>query len=122
MPSPRGSRDRARCPRGCRGWLRKLPRWQRSERRHKMAQPGRNMGIDFRQGTVDNTYIQYAPNRGGLVEMDWPVARAESWAWPQYINVGVRGPDPCERTRRHIMDSRIIEPYTRQPPQRRWPI
>jgi len=82
----------------------------------------RRMAQEFDQGTIDRTYIQYAPDRGGLVEMDWPIARAHAWAWPQYVNVGVRGPGPFEQSRRHVADARIAEPVTRQPIQRRWPI
>lgn len=82
----------------------------------------RSMQADFDQGCVDRTYIQYAPNRGGVVEMDWPIARAETFAWTQYVNVGVRGPGPFDQARRDVMANRISEPVNSQPVQRRWAI
>lgn len=84
--------------------------------------PRRNMAAEFDQGTIDRTYIQLAPDRGGLVEMDWPLARANAWAWPQYVNAGLRGPGPFDQSRRHVMDTRIQEPYTSQPVHRRWSV
>ncbi len=82
----------------------------------------RNAAAEFEQGTVDRTYIQYAPDRGGEVEMDQPLARAESWAWPQYLNAGVRGPAPFELARGRAAATRITEPVTSQPVQRRWAV
>lgn len=82
----------------------------------------RNMAIEFDQGTIDNTYIQFAPNRGGEVEMDWPIARARHYAWPQYLNAGIRGPGPFDQSRRDVMATRIAEPVTTAPIQRRWVI
>jgi hypothetical protein len=80
------------------------------------------MAAAFDQGCVDRTYIQFAPNRGGEVEMDWPLARAQHYAWPQYVNAGVRGPGPFDQSRRDVMATRIAEPVTTQPIQRRWAI
>jgi hypothetical protein len=87
-----------------------------------MRDSQRNMALEFDQGTVDRTYIQFAPDRGGLVEMDWPMARALHYAWPQYVNVGVRGPGPFDQSRLHVTASRIQEPVSTQPIHRRWPI
>ena len=80
----------------------------------------RSMVVDFAQGTIDRTYIQYAPDRGGLVELDWPLVRAEHYEWPSYVNAGVRGPGPFDQARRRVMDSRIQEPVSTQPIQNRW--
>lgn len=82
----------------------------------------RRMAAEFDQGTVDRSYIQYAPNRGGVVEMDWPLARAHGFAWTQYVNVGVRGPGPFDQARQHVLSTRIQEPYTSQPVHNRWSI
>jgi hypothetical protein len=40
----------------------------------------RSMGGEFAQGCVDETYIQLAPDRGGVVE-NMPVERMD---WPTY--------------------------------------
>jgi hypothetical protein len=75
------------------------------------------MGAEFRQGSIDRTYIQVAPDRGGLVEMTWPIERATTWAWPQYRNVEVHGQDPFAVSRAHVA-ARPIEPLTRYVPRR----
>ena len=80
------------------------------------------MALEFDQGCVDRTYIQYAPDRGGEVEMDWPLARAHVYAWTQYVNVGVRGPSPWEQSRIHHMNTRIQEPYSTKPLHNKWAI
>lgn len=83
-----------------------------------MAEPhDRSMTAELIQGTIDNTYIQIAPDRGGLVELSWPVERATTWAWPQYRNVEVRGEDPFAISRRHVA-ARPVEPWSRYVPLR----
>jgi hypothetical protein len=87
-----------------------------------MRNSNRSPAAEFDLGTVDRTYIQYAPDRGGEVEMEAPLARAEFWAWPQYVNAGVRGPAPFELARGRVNATRIAEPVNSKPVQRRWAI
>jgi hypothetical protein len=75
------------------------------------------MQAEFVQGTIDRTYIQIAPDRGGLVELSWPIERATTWAPYQYLNVEVRGSDPFAVSRAHKA-ARPIEPYSRYVPRR----
>jgi hypothetical protein len=82
----------------------------------------RRMAAEFDQGTVDRTYIQLAPDRGGVVEYDWPLARANFWEWPNYINAGLRGPGPFDQSRLHHLSTRIQEPLSTKPVHNRWPI
>jgi hypothetical protein len=57
----------------------------------------RSMGAEFAQGTVDNTYIQLVPNRGGVVEnppyerLTWPsYAQAEQHIDPPFMEAHMR--------------------------------
>jgi len=60
----------------------------------------RSMNAEFRQGSIDNSYIQVAPNVGGLVEMDWRIDRA--LALPlQYAAAERRMMDPFDFARAH---------------------
>jgi hypothetical protein len=87
-----------------------------------MAYPvdGRSMTDEFRQGCIDNTYIQIAPNIGGLVEMDWRVDRAVNAAPFQYLNAEITPQDPFDFARRHRSGrtGEDIEPYSRYLPRR----
>ena len=77
----------------------------------------RDMDEEFRQGTIDNSYIQIAPNRGGMVEMADPIDRALNWAPYQYLNVEVHGLDPWAVARQHRA-ARPVEPLSRYVPRR----
>jgi hypothetical protein len=57
----------------------------------------RSMGAEFAQGTVDETYIQLTPNRGGVVEnppydrMTWPTyGQAELHIDPPFTEAHMR--------------------------------
>jgi len=84
-----------------------------------MARPndGRSMTDEFRQGCIDNTYIQIAPGVGGLVEMDWRVDRAVNTMPFQYLNAEIRPQDPFDFVRRHHAGT-DIEPYSAYLPRR----
>jgi hypothetical protein len=84
-----------------------------------MAYPtdGRSMTDEFRQGCIDSTYIQIAPNMGGVVEMDWRVDRAVNTAPFQYLNAEIKPQDPFDFARRHRVGE-PIEPYSRYLPRR----
>jgi hypothetical protein len=84
-----------------------------------MARPadGRSMTDEFRQGCIDNSYIQIAPNIGGVVEMDWRVDRAVNTAPFQYMNAEIRPQDPHDFARRHRV-GQDIEPYSAYLPRR----
>lgn len=73
----------------------------------------RRMGAEFLQGTIDNTYIQLAPNRGGLVEIPHLIDRAANDAPYQYLNVEVHGDDPfaVARARRAEQPVEVISRY-----------
>jgi hypothetical protein len=72
---------------------------------------------EFSQGCVDRSYIQLAPDRGGLVETAGPVDRAINWAPFQYMNVEVRGRDPFDIARAHRL-GQPVENYSRYLPRR----
>jgi hypothetical protein len=61
----------------------------------------RSMEAEFRQGCIDNSYIQIAPGVGGLVEMQGRVDRAINQMPYQYLNVEVKGMDPFDIARVH---------------------
>jgi hypothetical protein len=56
----------------------------------------RSMNADFTQGSIDNTYIQLAPNRGvpenlPIERLDWPQYRnAEKWPESPFLESHVR--------------------------------
>lgn len=50
----------------------------------------RSMGAEFAQGTVDSTYIQLTPNRGGVIENP-PLERL---TWPSYNQCGLHAESP----------------------------
>ena len=77
----------------------------------------RSMTEEFQQGSIDNSYIQIAPNRGGLVELAAPIDRALNWVPTQYLNVEVRGMDPWAVARAHRA-ARPVEPLSRYVPRR----
>lgn len=76
----------------------------------------RSMHEEFLQGTIDNSYIQLAPNVGGLVETAWRVDRAINQCPYQYMNCEVRGLNPMDTARVHR--EQAIEPYSRYLPRR----
>jgi len=78
----------------------------------------RSMVAEFRQGCIDNSYIQLAPNMGGLVETMGRVDRALKQAPFQYLNVEVHGMDPFDLSRMHRLAQRPIEPHSRYVPRR----
>lgn len=56
----------------------------------------RSMNLEFQQGSIDQTYIQIAPNRG-VVEnlpterLEWPqYANAERWPESPFIEANIR--------------------------------
>jgi len=75
------------------------------------------MNAEFRQGCIDRSYIQLAPDVGGLVETAGRVDRAINQAPWQYMNVEVHGLDPFDLARVHRA-GRPIEPYSRYVPRR----
>jgi hypothetical protein len=77
----------------------------------------RSMTNEFLQGCIDRTYIQVAPDVGGLVEMDWRVDRAVNGAPFQYLNAEIHMEDPFEAARRHRVGM-AIEPYSAYLPRR----
>lgn len=77
----------------------------------------RIMGAEFLQGSIDNTYIQLTPNRGGLVELTFPLDRAMNAAPYQYLNVEVRPLDPFATAREHRA-ARPVESISRYRPRR----
>lgn len=77
----------------------------------------RSMTDEFRQGCIDSSYIQLAPNVGGLVETDWRVDRAVNQMPFQYLNAEIRPQDPFDFARRHRA-GQPIEPYTAYLPRR----
>jgi hypothetical protein len=76
------------------------------------------MVAEFRQGCIDNSYVQIAPGVGGLVETTWRVDRALHQMPFQYLNVEVKGMDPFDTARMHRLTQRPIEPHTRYVPRR----
>ena len=78
----------------------------------------RSMTDEFRQGCIDNTYIQVAPGVGGLVEMDWRIDRAVNGAPMQYMNAEIHMEDPFEAARRRRLHQQSIEPYSAYLPRR----
>lgn len=78
---------------------------------------GRSMVDEFRQGCIDSTYIQLAPNVGGLVEMDHRVDRAVNAAPFQYLNAEIKTQDPFDYGRRAARPV-DVEPYSRYLPRR----
>lgn len=83
-----------------------------------MATPndGRSMTDEFRQGCIDSSYIQLAPDTGGLVEMDWRVDRAVNAAPFQYLNAEIKPQDPFDFGRRYRPVD--VSPYSRYLPRR----
>ena len=77
----------------------------------------RSMVSEFRQGCIDRSYIQIAPDVGGLVETTGRVDRAINQAPWQYLNVEVHGLDPFDLARMH-RSGRPIETTTRYVPRR----
>ena len=77
----------------------------------------RSMTDEFRQGCIDNTYIQLAPGVGGIVETAGRVDRAINQMPWQYLNVEVHGMDPFDLARMHRA-GQPIEPYSRYVPRR----
>ena len=77
----------------------------------------RSMLVDFQQGCIDNSYIQLAPNVGGIVEMENRVDRAINQAPWQYLNVEIHGQDAFAEARRHRL-GRPVTPYSRYVPRR----
>jgi hypothetical protein len=75
------------------------------------------MTDDFRQGCIDSSYIQIAPNVGGIVEMEWRVDRAVNTMPFQYLNAEIRPQDPFDFARRHRAGE-AIEPYSAYLPRR----
>lgn len=49
----------------------------------------RDMVSELHQGVIDNTYIQLAPNRGGVHPVE-----AEKMSWPTYQRAEQRGEHP----------------------------
>lgn len=78
---------------------------------------GRSPTDEFRQGCIDNSYIQIAPNVGGLVEMDWRVDRAVNTAPFQYMNAEIRPQDPFDFARR-LRQVTDVEPWSAYLPRR----
>ena len=79
----------------------------------------RSPRLEFLQGSIDNTYIQLAPNVGGLVETENRVDRAINQAPFQYLNVEVHGGDPFAEARAHrAMVQGPVTPYSRYVPRR----
>lgn len=81
------------------------------------ANDGRSPTDEFRQGCIDRTYIQIAPDVGGIVEMDWRVDRAVNTMPFQYLNAEIKPQDPMDFARRHHA-GRDIEPYSAYLPRR----
>lgn len=77
----------------------------------------RSMTAEFRQGCIDNTYIQVAPNMGGVVEMGWRIDRAVNGAPFQYLNAEIRPQDPFDFART-LRAGMAIEPYSAYLPRR----
>ena len=77
----------------------------------------RSMVDEFRQGCIDNSYIQLAPGVGGLVETAGRVDRALNQMPYQYLNVELHGMDPFDLARLHRR-ARPIEPHSRYVPRR----
>jgi hypothetical protein len=77
----------------------------------------RSMVAEFRQGCIDNSYIQLAPGVGGLVEMTGRVDRAINQMPYQYMNVEVKGLDPFDLARVHRA-SIPLQPHSRYVPRR----
>lgn len=77
----------------------------------------RDMTAEFRQGCVDSSYIQLAPNVGGLVETAWRIDRAVNQLPNQFASAEVRGLDPFDTARMH-RTARPVEPYSRYLPTR----
>jgi hypothetical protein len=67
----------------------------------------RSMVAEFRQGSIDNTYIQLAPGVGGLVETGWRVDRAINEMPYQYINAELHGQDPFAFARAHRLGQSV---------------
>lgn len=82
-----------------------------------IPQDGRNMTDEFRQGCIDNSYVQIAPNVGGVVEMDWRVDRAVNAAPFQYLNAEIKPQDSMDFARRHRV-GQDTSPYSRYLPRR----
>ena len=77
----------------------------------------RSMIAEFHQGTIDNSYIQIAPNVGGLVETTWRTDRAINMMPWQYLNAEVHGMSPFDVARMHRA-SRPVETISRYVPRR----
>ena len=77
----------------------------------------RSMVAEFRQGCIDNSYIQIAPGVGGLVEMAGRVDRAINQMPYQYLNAEVKGMDPFDMARIH-RSSIPMQPHSRYVPRR----
>lgn len=75
----------------------------------------RSARSEFLQGTIDNSYIQLAPNVGGMVEMDWRINRAQCLS-SQYRSAEIHS-DPMADARAHWA-GRPVEPYSRYLPRR----
>lgn len=59
----------------------------------------RDMVAELHQGVIDNTYIQLAPNRGGV----HPVP-TERLAWPTYMRAEQRADHPFEQHPEFLAD------------------
>jgi hypothetical protein len=79
---------------------------------------GRNQVDEFRQGCIDSSYIQLAPNIGGLVEMDYRVDRAVNAAPFQYLNAEIKPQDPFDYGRRGRSAVVDVKSYSRYLPRR----
>lgn len=77
----------------------------------------RSMTAEFRQGCIDSSYIQLAPNVGGLVETAGRVDKAINWAWPSYLNAEVHGRDPFDLARAHRL-GQPVERFSHYSPRR----
>lgn len=75
------------------------------------------MTEEFQQGCIDNSYIQLAPNVGGLVELSGRIDRAANTMPWSYLNAELRPMDPFAVARAHVA-GRPIEPYSRYLPRR----
>jgi len=77
----------------------------------------RSMTAEFRQGCIDNTYIQIAPGVGGIVEMGWRIDKAVNSAPFQYLNAEIKPRDPFEFARQ-LKAGMPIEPFSAYLPRR----